>query len=63
MVAVKFYLFFIIISWAIFNLFVVQSMKHQKRPEKSQMQQSTNQDNEKLIEANGNGHVKLLAEE
>lgn len=62
MVAVKFYLFIGILSWAIFYV-VVKNMKKQRRPEKPEIT-SANGDNEKLIyKVHTNGHVKLLAEE
>ena len=63
MVAVKFYLFIGILSWAVFYVVVVKNMKNQRRPEKPQIR-STNEDNEKVIyKTHTNGHVKLLAEE
>ena len=63
MIAVKFYLFIGILSWAVFYVVVIKNMKNQRRPEKPQIR-STNEDNEKLIHKNHtNGHVKLLAEE
>ena len=63
MVAVKFYLFFIIFGWAIFNIVVAQNMKKQRRPEKLQIE-PTNEDSKTLTEANNaNGYIQHLAEE
>lgn len=61
MVAVRFYLFIGIISWAIFNVVIVQNMKNQRRAEKPLIH-PTNEDNDKLPKIRTNGHVALLAE-
>lgn len=59
MAAVKFYLLFGILSWAIFNIVIIQTMKRQRRPDV----QSTNENSGKLTKAHTNGLVKPLAEQ
>lgn len=62
MVAVKFYLFIGIVSWAIFNLVIVQqNMKNQRKPEKPQIN-FTKENDEKLTKVRTNGHVTLHTE-
>jgi len=60
MVAVKFYLFIVILSWAIFNVAVAQNMKKRRRPDKSQVHYTNGG---LTAEIGTRNHVKVLDEE
>ena len=76
MVAVRFYLFFVIIGWAIFNVTIVPlTKKHRRRPQEVSQQQQLppprlKNNNEEIVPHNNDlknhGHVNnivLLSEE